>query len=103
MLHIYFPELVTLDIIFGALLLINSVVGSISYKKLKASKKSGLIYLASANIATVLWNILHPLTACGIIGIHSQILVFTILETVLFAIFSTTILIFLIKSDEFMN
>ena len=69
-----YPALAYVDIIFGALLIGVLVLGVAAHFQLKLNEYNAYLFVIFANVATLVWSLLYPLTVWLISGIVSPML-----------------------------
>ena len=95
------PAITATDIIFGILLLIIPIISSLGHYYMKRYRRFGFLMAAYSAAALTLWSILYPFVIFVITDIISPVLMFVIIQTLVYASISAVIFLYLHHTDRF--
>ena len=97
--YITYPDLKTVDILFGILLVTISLGIIMSRYYIRLDDNRGVYLAIICNAVILLWTLIYPLIVKLITGIISPVSVFFIVQASVFAVISVTLSILMLKEN----
>ena len=99
--HSAYPALRAVDGIFFGLLLASPVLIFVSQLTLRRAERCGKILILITDLMMIGWTIAYPLAVQGVVGRRSPFFLFSVVQSVVFAVLSAGPVVYFFISSRF--